>query len=96
MTYILMTLLAAGIVVADQLSKAWVVNHIGPYMCADAGLCAGHLQSLAEVYGIGIQEMILQMSDGCWAPGIGLVEFLAQPRSPPLTVTHGPKSPPQL
>ena len=59
MTYILMTLLAAGIVVADQLSKAWVVHNIGPYMCANASLCAEHLHSLEGAFGIGIQEMTL-------------------------------------
>ena len=59
MTYILMTLLAAGIVVADQLSKAWVVHNIGPCMCANASLCAEHLHSLEGAFGIGIQEMTL-------------------------------------
>ena len=59
MSYILMTLLAAGIVAADQLSKAWVVNHIGPYMCADVSLCAQHLHNLEGVYGLGVQEITL-------------------------------------
>jgi uracil permease len=34
MLYILMALFAGAIVAADQLSKLWVVNHIGSYICA--------------------------------------------------------------
>ena len=57
MVYILMALFAAGIVAADQLSKLWVVNHIGSYLCADSAACAAHLQGLESVYAIGIEEM---------------------------------------
>ena len=66
MTYILMTILAAVIVAADQLSKAWVVHNLGSYICSDTTLCAQHLQSLAEVYGIGVQDQNLlpQAADG--------------------------------
>lgn len=34
---------------------------------------------------VGIQEMVLQMSDGCWAQRIALVEFLAESPHHPLT-----------
>ncbi|EPY74594.1 hypothetical protein CB1_001951012 [Camelus ferus] len=38
-----------------------------------------------------LQEAVLQMSDGCWARGMGLVEFLAPSPSHPLTVTRHPR-----
>ena len=57
MQYILMALMAAGIVAADQFSKFWVVNNIASSRCGNTAECLMHIEKLKEVYHVTEQQL---------------------------------------
>ena len=76
MQYLFMALLALGIVALDQLSKAWVVNHISSSMCRDVEACAGHIATLAKHYSITEQEMAALPHSVEAVPGVFKLSFI--------------------
>lgn len=56
MQYIFMTLFAALAVVADQLSKHWVVTHINSARCYSSD-CQAHLATLQNAYHVTAEQM---------------------------------------
>ena len=58
MQYIFMALFATVVVIADQLSKSWVVNNIASSVCnANVADCQLHMQTLQKLYGVTEAEM---------------------------------------
>jgi len=48
MTYVLMAVFAAGVVILDQWTKYWTVQNISPWFCADMEACKEHITALVE------------------------------------------------
>ena len=57
MQYILMALMACGIVAADQLVKWWTVTHIASSYCGGGIDCAAHIQALQAKFGVAEQAL---------------------------------------
>lgn len=66
MVYIFMAVFAALIVLADQLSKVWVVENIAAWVCNDS--CIAHLETLEKFHQIPAQETLPKVVEG--VPGI--------------------------